>query len=51
MSLAGEARLLDLAARFGGALTRIAVARAEPLGANQTFRPALAVTQFALVKP
>ena len=50
VTLAGEATLADLAQRHGGTLTRIAVARAESLGAHRAFRPLLAVTQLALVK-
>lgn len=51
VSLAGERVLLDWQARHGGALTRIAVSRAEPLGAGQGWRPLLPVTQLAAVKP
>lgn len=46
----GEARLLDWHARHGGTLTRIAVSRAEPLGAHHLWRPLAPVTQLALVK-
>ncbi len=46
------ARLLyDLPARLGGALTRIAVERLEPVGTMHGFRPAMAVTQFAATRP
>jgi precorrin-6Y C5,15-methyltransferase (decarboxylating) len=47
----GEARLLDWHARQGGALTRIAVTRAEPAGPHHLWRPLATVTQFAAVKP
>jgi precorrin-6B C5,15-methyltransferase / cobalt-precorrin-6B C5,C15-methyltransferase len=47
----GEARLLDWHARHGGALTRIAVSRAEPIGAHHLWRPLVTVTQLAAVKP
>ena len=50
VTLESEARLVALADRWGGALTRIAVARAEKIGASHTFRPHLAVTQLALRK-
>ncbi len=50
VTLEAEARLLDFHGRLGGALTRIAVARAEPIGGRATFRPLMAVTQFAAVK-
>ena len=51
VSLAGERALLDWQARHDGGLTRIAVSRAEPLGAQQAWRPLLPVTQLAAVKP
>lgn len=47
----GEARLLDWHAQHGGALTRIAVSRAEPVGPHHLWRPLATVTQFAAVKP
>jgi precorrin-6B C5,15-methyltransferase / cobalt-precorrin-6B C5,C15-methyltransferase len=47
----GEARLIDWHARHGGALTRIAVSRAEPVGPHQLWRPMATVTQLAAVKP
>jgi precorrin-6Y C5,15-methyltransferase (decarboxylating) len=47
----GEARLLDWHARQGGALTRIAVSRAEPRGPHYLWRPSATVTQLASVKP
>jgi precorrin-6Y C5,15-methyltransferase (decarboxylating) len=46
----GEARLLQWHARHGGALTRIAVSRAEPVGPHHLWRPLATVTQFATVK-
>jgi precorrin-6Y C5,15-methyltransferase (decarboxylating) len=50
VTLEGEARLLDAHGQFGGTLTRIAVARAEPIGGRAAFRPLMTVTQFAVVK-
>jgi precorrin-6Y C5,15-methyltransferase (decarboxylating) len=47
----GEARLLEWHARHGGALTRIAVSRAEPVGSHHLWRPLATVTQFAVTKP
>jgi precorrin-6Y C5,15-methyltransferase (decarboxylating) len=47
----GEARLLDWHARHGGALTRIAVSRAETGGPHHLWRPLAPVTQLAAVKP
>jgi len=47
----GEARLLDWHARQGGALTRIAVSRAEPVGPHHLWRPLAPVTQLVTAKP
>jgi precorrin-6Y C5,15-methyltransferase (decarboxylating) len=46
-----EARLLDWHARHGGALTRLAVSHAEPVGSHHLWRPLTTVTQLAAVKP
>jgi precorrin-6Y C5,15-methyltransferase (decarboxylating) len=35
----------------GGALTRLAISRAEPVGGFTGWRPLLPVTQLAAVKP
>lgn len=51
VTLASEKCLIDAHARHGGDLTRIAVSHAGSLGAQQVFRPALPVTQWAYVKP
>jgi precorrin-6Y C5,15-methyltransferase (decarboxylating) len=51
VSLAGERAVLDWQARHGGTLTRIAISHAEPLGAQQGWRPQLPVTQLAATKP
>jgi precorrin-6Y C5,15-methyltransferase (decarboxylating) len=51
VSLAGERALIEWRERHGGALTRLAVSRAAPLGAGETWRPLLAVTQLAATKP
>jgi precorrin-6Y C5,15-methyltransferase (decarboxylating) len=51
VTTAGEARLLDFHARKGGALTRIAVSRAEPVGPHHLWRPLVPVTQLAAAKP
>ncbi len=50
VTLDGEARLVDWHGRIGGALARIAVERAEPLGERTGWRPLRAVTQLALAK-
>ena len=46
----GEARLLDWHTSHGGALTRIAVSRAEPRGSHHLWRPLATVTQLAAAK-
>jgi len=46
----GEAQLFDWHAHHGGALTRISVNRAEPVGPNHLWRPLSSVTQLAAVK-
>jgi precorrin-6Y C5,15-methyltransferase (decarboxylating) len=51
VSLEGERVLLDWQARDGGSLTRLAVSRAEPLGAQSGWRPLMPVTQLAAAKP
>jgi precorrin-6Y C5,15-methyltransferase (decarboxylating) len=50
VTLATEQLLLDRQAGLGGELTRIAVARAAPLGSKTIWRPALPVTQWTWVK-
>ena len=51
VSLEGEARLSALFAQHGGAMTRISVARAEPVGAKRGWRSAMSVTQWRVAKP
>ena len=51
ISTEGERALLDWQARHGGNLTRLAVSRAESLGAHHAWRSLAIVTQFAAVKP
>ena len=51
VTLEGETRLADLHGTHGGALTRIAVARAEPVGAYRGFKPLMPVTQWSVQKP
>ena len=50
VTLETEALLIAQHARRGGTLTRIAIERAEPIGAMTTWRPALPVTQWCWVK-
>jgi precorrin-6Y C5,15-methyltransferase (decarboxylating) len=51
ISVEGERTVLDGQARHGGNLTRLGVSRAEPLGGRHAWRPLIAVTQWASVKP
>lgn len=51
VTIQGEGRLFDFQRRMGGELTRIAVARAEPVGSLSAFRPAMPVTQYVGRKP
>jgi precorrin-6Y C5,15-methyltransferase (decarboxylating) len=51
VTLETEALLLARHAAMDGELTRIAIARAEPLGTMTGFRPAMPVTQWRWVKP
>ena len=51
VTLESEAALIAARARLGGRLTRIAIARAEPVGGMTGWRPAMPVTQWAATKP
>jgi precorrin-6Y C5,15-methyltransferase (decarboxylating) len=51
VTLEGEARLLAWQAARGGALVRLAIARAEPIGAQLGWRPLKPVTQLVAQKP
>lgn len=51
VTLEMEAVLIGLRARHGGTLTRIAIARAEPVGTMTGWRAAMPVTQWARAKP
>ncbi|MEO1328485.1 MAG: precorrin-6y C5,15-methyltransferase (decarboxylating) subunit CbiE [Pseudomonadota bacterium] len=48
VTLEGEAVLIAAEAEFGGELTRIAIARAEPIGPYRGWRPMMPVTQWSL---
>jgi precorrin-6Y C5,15-methyltransferase (decarboxylating) len=50
VSIAGERIVLDWHARHGGELTRIAVSRADSLGAHHAWRPLMPVTQLFAAK-
>ena len=47
----GEVQVLDWHRSHGGALTRIAVSRAEPIGRRHLWRSLAPVTQLAVTKP
>jgi precorrin-6Y C5,15-methyltransferase (decarboxylating) len=51
VTLEGEAALLAWQKNHGGALTRIAISRAEPVGPFQGWRPMMPVTHYAATKP
>ncbi|WP_227244757.1 precorrin-6y C5,15-methyltransferase (decarboxylating) subunit CbiE [Paraburkholderia caribensis] len=51
VTLEGEAALVAWRARHGGALTRIALAEAQPLGGFETWRAALPITLLDTRKP
>ena len=51
VTLEMEAVLLSLHAEHGGSLTRIAIARAAPVGSMEAWRPAMPVTQWSWSKP
>ena len=51
VTVEGEGALAAWHAEVGGALTRIAVSRAEPVGRLLGWRPLMPVTQFAVTKP
>ncbi len=51
VTLETEALLIAQHAGRSGTLTRIAIERAEPIGAMTTWRPALPVTQWCWIKP
>ncbi|SDS22928.1 precorrin-6y C5,15-methyltransferase (decarboxylating) subunit CbiE [Pseudomonas granadensis] len=51
VTLQSELRLMNWRERYGGELTRIHVAQAQPLGDFDTWRQALPITLLDLVKP
>ena len=51
VSIEGESVLGDWQRSHGGALTRIAVTRCEPLGRFRGWRPLMPVTQLAATRP
>ena len=51
VTVEGEQLLVSLMDWHGGTLTRIAVSSLEPVGGFRAWRPAMAVTQWAVTKP
>jgi len=51
VTLEGEHRLIEERTNRGGELTRIAVARAAPVGSFSGWRPLMPVTQWRVAKP
>lgn len=51
VTLEGESVLAQAYAKHGGNLHRIAVSHAEPVGSLTGWRPAMAVTQWAAIRP
>ena len=51
VTLATESTLLARHAALGGELIRIAITRAQPIGSERGWRPALPITQWRWVKP
>ncbi|KKB08972.1 bifunctional cobalt-precorrin-7 (C(5))-methyltransferase/cobalt-precorrin-6B (C(15))-methyltransferase [Devosia chinhatensis] len=51
VTLEMEHTLMTLYARHGGALTRVAVSHAEPIGTMKGWRPAMPITQWRWTKP
>ncbi len=51
VTVEGEAALATFQSERGGALTRIAIQRADPVGDLTAFKPLMPVTQYAGVKP
>lgn len=51
VTVEGEAKLIEAHGRLGGDLIRLQIARAEPVGPFQGWRPLMPVTQWVAVKP
>jgi precorrin-6Y C5,15-methyltransferase (decarboxylating) len=51
VTIEGEQALLAWRAKVGGELVRLMIARAEPVGRFDGWRPAMPVTQLAAVRP
>jgi precorrin-6Y C5,15-methyltransferase (decarboxylating) len=51
VTLETQAACVDWRARWGGELTQIAIAHAEPVGRYSTWRAAMPIVQWRLIKP
>jgi len=51
VTLQAEAELIELHAKLGGTLTRIAISRADSIGGKTGWRAAMPITQWVWVKP
>ena len=51
VTLETQAACVDWRARWGGELTQIAIAHAEPVGRYSGWRAAMPIVQWRLVKP
>ena len=51
VTLETQAQCVDWRARWGGALTQVAIAHAEPVGRYSGWRAAMPIVQWRLVKP
>jgi precorrin-6Y C5,15-methyltransferase (decarboxylating) len=51
VTIEGIGRLAQFRAEHGGDMVRLAVSRADAVGAASAFRPAMEVTQIVTVKP
>lgn len=51
VTLQSEARVLDYYARYGGDLTRVGIARADPVGTLTGWRSAMPITHWKVIKP
>ena len=50
VTIEGEARLFELREKHGGALTRVSIQQAEPVGRFSGWKPLMPVTQWCVVK-
>ncbi len=51
VTIRSEIKLTEWHTLYGGSLVRIAISRAEPVGATFSWRPMIPITQWAVTKP